>query len=134
MTTPDLLRGRRVIIAEDEPMLSLVLCDMLHGFGCTVVGTAGRMGEALQISAQLDYEIAVLDTMLHKQSIERAAHAVVARKKALVFVTGYGKDTIPIAAGLQHWPVVEKPYTEAQLRSGLERAVAINASTHPAGS
>src|SRR5688572_22524342 len=74
-------------------MLSLVLCDLLHGFGCTVVGTAGRMGEALQISAQLDYEIAVLDTMLHKPSIERAAHAV-ARKKALVFVTGYGKDTV----------------------------------------
>ena len=41
------LAGLRVIIVEDEAMLTLCLGEIIEGEGCLVIGTAATLGEAL---------------------------------------------------------------------------------------
>src|SRR5258708_54051 len=44
------LRGARVLVVEDEAMLSLNLEAMLLDLGCVVAGTADELNDALQIA------------------------------------------------------------------------------------
>jgi AmiR/NasT family two-component response regulator len=43
-------RGARVLVVEDEAMLSLELEAMLLDMGCVIVGTAAKLDDALRIS------------------------------------------------------------------------------------
>ena len=36
-------RATRVLVVEDEPMIRMLLDDMLRELGCTVAAEAGRM-------------------------------------------------------------------------------------------
>ena len=46
MTAPQSLAGLRVLVVEDEMMVSMLIEDMLSDLGCTVVGPASRLDEA----------------------------------------------------------------------------------------
>lgn len=117
------LRGVRVLVVEDEPMLSLALQDMLADFGCEVVGSAARLQPALALAHELSFDIAVLDIDLGGVRIDPVAAVITARRLPIVFVTGYGRDAAPRHAG---GPVLEKPYEPAN----LNRALRMVLSTH----
>lgn len=42
------LKGLRVLVVEDESMVSMLIEDMLHDLGCTVVGTFARFDDAFK--------------------------------------------------------------------------------------
>lgn len=114
------LRGLRVLVVEDEPMVSLALQDTLADFGCEVVGTAARLQPALDLADDLAFDIAVLDIDLGGMRIDPVAEAIAARGLPIVFVTGYGQDAAP-----RHVPgsVLEKPYEAANLERALRTAL-----------
>lgn len=114
------LRGVRVLVVEDEPMVSLALQDTLADFGCEVAGTAARLQAALAFAHDLAFDIAVLDIDLGGTRVDPVAEAIAARRLPIVFVTGYGQDAVPrhVAAA-----VLEKPYEVAQLQRALRRAL-----------
>jgi len=101
------VRGARLILVEDEALLALDLQDMLEDMGCLVVGTAGRLDEALLL-AETDFDLALLDMNLAGARIDPVAGRIAARGKPIIFVTGYGQRTLPpgIVA-----PVIDKPYS-----------------------
>src|SRR3954468_1126852 len=69
MTAPESLQGLRVLVVEDEMMVSMLIEDMLSDLGCTVVGPASRLEEAMKLAHDADLDCAVLDVTLGAQPI-----------------------------------------------------------------
>jgi CheY-like chemotaxis protein len=114
------LRGTRVLVVEDEPLLSMTLQDMLDELECEVVGTAARLEPALSLASELAFDIAVLDINLGGRRIDPVAEAIAARALPFIFVTGYGQEGVPRHLAV---PVVEKPYETGDLQRALLRAL-----------
>jgi DNA-binding response OmpR family regulator len=110
------LRGTRVLIVEDEAMLSLNLESMLRDMGCMIAGTAAKLDDALRMARISEFDVALLDVNLGGKRVDPVAEAVRARGKPIVFVTGYGKTA---ASGL----VLAKPYNAAGLERMLNEAL-----------
>lgn len=111
------LSGRRVLVVEDEVMVSWVLEDMLAELGCEVVGPAARVSQALAIVEAETFDLAVLDVNLNGQKSFAIADALVARGVPFVFSTGYNKDGIPDTYKV--FPMMQKPYDRANLSLAL---------------
>jgi DNA-binding NarL/FixJ family response regulator len=58
------LDGLRVLVVEDEMMVSMLIEDMLGELGCEVVGPASRLDEAMLLAKEAELDCAVLDVNL----------------------------------------------------------------------
>jgi DNA-binding response OmpR family regulator len=111
-------RGARVLVVEDEAMLSLELEAMLLDMGCVIAGTAAKLDDALRIARSAEFDVALLDVNLGGKRVDPVAEAIRARGTPIIFVTGYGKTA---ASGL----VLAKPYDAAALEGMLNEALGI---------
>ena len=113
MTDIAQLAGLRVLVVEDEMMVSMLIEDMLADLGCAVVGPASRLDEALELMNASDLDCAVLDVNLGGQPIFPLADLLRERGTPFAFATGYGD------AGLRDvdrgTPVLQKPFREGDL-------------------
>src|SRR6185295_15398151 len=90
MNTPVSLAGLRVLVVEDEMMVSMLIEDMLSDLGCTVVGPASRLDEALELAKADGIDCAVLDVNLGGQPIFPLADLLRQMGRPFAFATGYG--------------------------------------------
>jgi CheY-like chemotaxis protein len=111
------LQGTRVLVVEDEAMLSLNLEEMLRDLGCVVAGTAAKLDDALAMARTTDFDVALLDVNLGGKRVDPVAEVIRERGTPIVYVTGYGKTA---ASGF----VLEKPHNIADLERTLSRALA----------
>ncbi len=114
--------SKRVLVVEDEPMIRMLLEEMVTDLGYTVAGCAMRIEEALQAATSIEIDLAILDVDLNGQSIAPVADALGARGVPFVFSTGYGEASLPEQH--RHRPMVRKPYQMDHLAKALERALA----------
>jgi len=123
MSNADGLAGLRVLVVEDEMMVSMLIEDMLGDFGCTVVGPASRLDEAIALANSVELDCAVLDVNLGGQPIFPLADLLRARGAPFAFATGYGD------AGLRDVdkgsPVLQKPFREGDLAQVLSQLQAM---------
>ncbi|MDP4023209.1 response regulator [Methylobacterium sp. NEAU 140] len=117
----DVLTGVRVLVVEDEAAISMLLEDMLLDFGCTVVGPAARLSNALEMAASETFEVAILDVNVAGEPIYPVAEAIAGRNLPLVFSTGYGGAGI--REPFRDRPVVQKPFSQADLKRTLIGAI-----------
>jgi len=107
------LDGLRVLVVEDEMMVSMLIEDMLSDLGCEVVGPASRIEDALELVKSAVIDCAVLDVNLGGQPIFPLADVLRERGAPFAFATGYGD------AGLREvdrgTPVLQKPFREIDL-------------------
>ena len=107
------LDGLRVLVVEDEMMVSMLIEDMLGELGCKVVGPASRLDEAMALVEEADLDCAVLDVNLGGQPIFPLADLLRSKGAPFAFATGYGD------AGLRDVdkgsPVLQKPFRESDL-------------------
>ena len=107
------LTGLRVLVVEDEMMVSMLIEDMLEDLGCKVVGPASRLEEAMELVNSVELDCAVLDVNLVGQPIFPIADLLRAKGAPFAFATGYGD------AGLRDAdkgsPVLQKPFREGDL-------------------
>jgi CheY-like chemotaxis protein len=105
--------GLRVLVVEDEMMVSMLIEDMLSDLGCAVVGPASRLDEALDLARAGGIDCAVLDVNLGGQPIFPLADLLRQMGRPFAFATGYGD------AGLRDVdkgsPVLQKPFREGVL-------------------
>jgi putative addiction module CopG family antidote len=113
--------GTRILIVEDDVMISLALHDIATDLGCTVVGTATRIPQAVALLEDLRVDVAILDINLGGATADPIANAAVTRGVPIVFATGYGESGVP--AHLQDWPVICKPYTAKDVERGILAAL-----------
>jgi CheY-like chemotaxis protein len=113
MTDTAKLAGLRVLVVEDEMMVSMLIEDMLTDLGCSVIGPASRLDEAFELAKTSDLDCAVLDVNLGGQPIFPLADLLRERGRPFAFATGYGD------AGLRDvdkgTPVLQKPFREGDL-------------------
>ncbi len=116
------LRGIRVLIVEDEPVIALALEEILEAIGCTVVGIATAVPQALRLIAEAPPQLAVLDVNLHGARSYPVADALSERGIGFVFATGYGDSDHPDR--YRSLPTVTKPYKPEDIRAALAVAAA----------
>ena len=113
MTDTAKLAGLRVLVVEDEMMVSMLIEDMLSDLGCVVIGPASRLDEAIELTKTSELDCAVLDVNLGGQPIFPLADLLRERGRPFAFATGYGD------AGLRDvdkgTPVLQKPFREGDL-------------------
>jgi CheY-like chemotaxis protein len=108
-----------VLVVEDEPLVAMMVEDMLLDLGWIVVGPASSLEEALRRAAEGGFEVALLDVNLNGERSDPVAELLRARGVPLVFATGYGSST---ATGPAE-PVLHKPYRADQLAAALDRVI-----------
>ena len=116
------LNGLKVLVVEDEMLVSMLVEDMLADLGCTVVGPAAELEEAMSLAQSADIDLALLDVNLGGRPIFPVADALKARGVPFAFASGYGE------AGLSEdhrgAAVLQKPFREADLAKALPGLVA----------
>jgi CheY-like chemotaxis protein len=117
------LRGRRILVVEDEMMIAMLVEDMLADLGCVVVDVAGTLSRGLALVADpgLALDGAILDVNLGGEKVYPVAEALTARGIPFIFATGYG--IAGIADGFSHIPALAKPYESRALEKTLTTAL-----------
>lgn len=109
---------RRVLLVEDEPMIAFALEDMVIELGYVVVGPAYRLPEALQLAADEQFDVAVLDVNLNEQRSFAVADLLKERGIPFLFATGYAEGGV---GWTEETAVIAKPYSRDQLAHALEQ-------------
>jgi two-component sensor histidine kinase/DNA-binding response OmpR family regulator len=112
---------KRVLLVEDEPLVSMMLADMLSAFGHKVDGPYSRFSDAILAAKSNNLQAGILDVNLGGEKTYAVADILKDRKIPFAFVTGYGPDTIVPA--FAHAPVLQKPIEAAKLRALLQQIV-----------
>jgi CheY-like chemotaxis protein len=118
--------GRRVLVVEDEPMIRLLLDDMLTDLGYTMAAEAGRLDEALAVAKDGAFDVAILDVNLNGQPVSPVADVLTARGVPFVFVSGYARRGIPQEHSKV--PLLQKPCQTDGLARALAAVVAKTAN------
>src|SRR5262249_53280200 len=108
-----LLGGHRFLVVEDEPLVSMDLIAGLQEAGAEVVGSAGTSEEALELIEAGPIDAALLDGNLRGRPGGDIAAALTRRKIPFVFVTGYGRESLPRA--FASTAILSKPFSRVQL-------------------
>lgn len=111
----------RILVAEDEAIVSMLIEDVLAEMGCRIVGPAGRLDEVLALAAAEQLEGAVLDINLGGIAVYPAAEVLAGRGIPYLLVTGYESRHLP--AERRARPVLHKPFEPEQLRHALQRVL-----------
>ena len=112
---------KRVLLVEDEPLVSMMLADMLAAFGHKVDGPYNRFSDAILAAKSNNLQAGILDVNLGGEKTYAVADILADRKIPFAFVTGYGPDTI--VAQFSHAPVLQKPIEAAKLHALLQQIV-----------
>ena len=112
------LTGLKILVVEDEMLVSMLVEDMLSDFGCVVVGPAADLAEAMALARSEDIDAALLDVNLNGKPIFPVADVLRERGVPFVFASGYGEAGIE--AGHRGAPVLQKPFREVDLGRALK--------------
>ena len=120
------LSGVRVLVVEDEMLVSMLLEDMLSDIGCTPVGPAMRIEPALTLVESVVFDIAILDVNLNGRESYPIAEALAARAIPFVFASGHTEDRL--REEYRHIPSLRKPFRRNELERTLSAVLSPAAS------
>ena len=111
------LSGLRVLLVEDEVLVSWLTQDLLEDLGCVVLGPVASIAQALSAIATQAIDAVVLDINLDGQLSYPVADALALRGVPYVFVTGYDIGRRPDA--YRAAPALQKPLDRTELARTL---------------
>lgn len=114
------LIGKRILLVEDEALISTMVEDMLTDIGVIVIGPATTIHSALALAESEALDGAILDVNVRGQHIEPVASSLFTRGVPVLFATGYGGIGLPQGGNAA---LIEKPYTLDKLLKGLARVM-----------
>lgn len=107
-----------LLVVEDEPLIAMLLVDLLDELGCTVAAQASSVAEGLDRANDTRFDAAILDVNLRGEPVWPLADALQEKGIRFVLATGYdGRQTqrrYPSAA------VLAKPYVLQNLQQALD--------------
>lgn len=108
----EVLRGRRVMIVEDEMLVAMELESLLLEQGCSVVGPAPSAARALALLKEELPDAAILDVNLNGHTAMPVAEALSEQGVPFLLATGYSQALQP---ELRDAPRVDKPVDHDRL-------------------
>lgn len=115
------LRGLRILLVEDDPLICLDLESSLAEFGAAVAA-ASNAAAALQIVAASALDFAVLDFELGSETSEPIAKAAQARQMPFLYLSGYSERD----ERFRSWPgidVLVKPISAVTIAQRIREIV-----------
>lgn len=113
----DLLHDARVLLVEDEMFICIDIEDMLHDFGCKVVGPAAKVSKALALIDAEQVDLAILDVNLGTERSYPIADRLTLLGIPFLLSTGYAEVDPPYDG----CPRIQKPFLRQELKQCLER-------------
>ena len=112
------LRDRRILVVEDEYMLSEDVRELLEAAGAIVVGPVGKIAAAMELAGS-DQRLdgAVLDINLQGEMVFPLADLLRERQIPYLFATGYDAEAIPVR--FSQVKRCEKPLNAEHVRRAL---------------
>ena len=114
----------RVVLAEDEAIVRLDLKETLEEEGYEVVGDTGRGDHAVELVAELDPDVVILDIrMPGLDGIEAASRIAASHDAAVVILTAYSqRDLVNRAIEAGALAYLVKPFQRSELVPAVEVA------------
>jgi CheY-like chemotaxis protein len=117
------LRGKRLLVVEDEFLILLDLQNILEAAGAESIVTASHIADAfVALDRSATFDAAVLDLKLDKDSAAPVAERLSLIGVPFVFLTGAPTDA-QLALQFGFAPVVGKPFDSATLLEALSQAM-----------
>ena len=102
-----------IMLVEDEPLIAMMLEDMISGIGHSIVGPFSRISDALASLETTKLSGAVLDLNLNGELTYPLADALRERGVPLIFISGY--DSAAVDARYSSVPLLRKPFDKKSL-------------------
>ena len=102
------LRGRRVLVVEDDPLIAMELADLLATGEVEALGPVPTVRAALDALAAAQPDAAVLDLNLRGERSTPVARALLEAGVPFVLTTGYARSQLD-EPELAEAPLVPKP-------------------------
>ncbi len=112
------LAGKRILVVEDEPMISMLIEDILFHLECVVVGPASNLALALNLAENREFDAAILDVRLGSENSFPVADVLKRAGIPFAFATGYADGSF-----LHNAPILQKPYSFGGVSAMLARLV-----------
>lgn len=123
------LPGQRVLVVEDEMLVSWSTQDVLEALGCVVVGPVTSVAQALAAVADEAIDAALLDINLDGEFSYPVADALARRGVPFAFLTGY--DPASILGAYRSVPALQKPLRGTELAATLANMITLAAPQRP---
>lgn len=104
----------RILIAEDEFLVSLLLEQDVNEAGYDVVGPFNRFSDALEGVRRGGFDLALLDINMNGHMAYPLADELLARGLPFIFLSGYGAQDLP--ERFRNCARITKPHDTATLR------------------
>jgi DNA-binding NtrC family response regulator len=121
-------RKHRILVVEDEAMISMLLEDMVLDCGGELVGPVARFDDALVLAHKAEFGVAVLDLNLNGTLSYPIAEVIRERGIPVIFATGYGADGVPDR--FRDCPTLQKPFSQQDFAEAVAAACREQAASH----
>lgn len=120
-----MLKPLRVLVADDESLITLSLAAQLEGLGHEVVGAAQNGSEAVEMAEQKEPDLIILDIKMPElDGLETAKVINQRRVTPIIFLTGYSNKDIARRAGESGaFAYLSKPADQRDLVPAIEIAM-----------
>jgi CheY-like chemotaxis protein len=113
-------RKHRILVVEDEAMISMLLEDMVLDFGGEIVGPVAKFDDALELAHKAEFGVAVLDLNLNGTLSYPIAEVIRERGIPVIFATGYGADGL--LDRFRDCPTLQKPFSQQDFAEAVAAA------------
>ena len=106
------LAGKRVLLAEDDPLEAIAYCEWLCEHGAEVIGPIASVRQALSLLESTEVDVGVIDFALADSNSAGLQVALEKRNIPFVVVTGYPR---PLVRRNKDQVILPKPVFEEDL-------------------
>lgn len=124
-SAPDQPRARRVVVAEDDSLIRMDLCEMLRDEGYDVAGEAPNGQVAVDLTESLHPDLVIMDIKMPvRDGIDAASEIARKRLAPVVMLTAFSqRDFVERARDAGAMAYLVKPFSQSDLVPAIEVAL-----------
>lgn len=113
----------RILVVDDEPLISMLVEDWLGDLGCEVVGPARSVAEGLHFAGEGRLDGAILDVNLAGQNSYSVANEL--QKRGIPFAFATGDSEVAPESGFENPIILAKPFNFDVVKLVLDKLLAV---------